>query len=151
MLFDFDYVAGFLFSPDFSRVALIEKQKPNWQKGKLNAIGGKIERDGDEFPQEAMRREFSEETGMTVWEWRRFCVLSGNNSDDTRWRVRFYFATGSVDDVRQTEVEKPIICDSFNLPENVIPNLRWLVPMALNFAKKQENCEQFQVSEIYTY
>ena len=37
------YVAGFLFSNDYKYVALIKKEKPAWQKGKLNAIGGKIE------------------------------------------------------------------------------------------------------------
>ena len=41
-----EYVAGFLFSRDGSLLALILKNKPDWQKGKLNAIGGKIE-DGE--------------------------------------------------------------------------------------------------------
>jgi len=40
------YVAGFMFSPDLENVVLIEKQKPEWQKGKYNAVGGKIE-DGE--------------------------------------------------------------------------------------------------------
>lgn len=39
------YVAGFLFGPmpRHNYVALIRKNKPDWQKGKLNGIGGKVE------------------------------------------------------------------------------------------------------------
>lgn len=51
------YVAGFMFNEDRTRVALIEKQKPDWQRGKLNGIGGKIE--DDESPVEAMTSEGS--------------------------------------------------------------------------------------------
>lgn len=58
---DFNYVAGFLFSENLLSVALIRKEKPAWQKGCLNAIGGKIEE--NETPFEAMKREFTEEAG----------------------------------------------------------------------------------------
>lgn len=150
--FDCDYVAGFLFSENLKRVALIEKQKPNWQRGKLNAIGGKIELDADEFPMEAMGREFAEETGLTIRGWKRFCVLMGDLSDESldgqSWRVYFYFAIGNVNKIKQVEIEKPIICPTSKLPENVIPNLRWLVPMALSFARKSENCKEFAIVEI---
>ena len=69
----YDYVAGFLFSEGLTTIALIEKQKPTWQKGKHNAIGGKIE--PNETADEAMRREFREETGFDVPNWTMFCVL----------------------------------------------------------------------------
>lgn len=61
------YVVGYCFSPDFDAVALIEKIKPTWQKGKLNGIGGKIE--PGEAPVEAMRREFGEEATAVIREW----------------------------------------------------------------------------------
>ena len=56
------YVLGFVFSLDASRVLLIWKNRPEWQKGKLNGIGGKIEE--GELPIDAMKREFSEETSF---------------------------------------------------------------------------------------
>lgn len=56
------YVLGIMFSEDEERVLAIWKNRPDWQAGKLNGIGGKIE-DG-ETPIEAMRREFREETGF---------------------------------------------------------------------------------------
>lgn len=71
------YVAGFLFSSDGTMVALVEKQKPDWQKGKLNAIGGKIEE--GESALQAMQREFKEEAGLDISNWTLFCVLSGND------------------------------------------------------------------------
>ncbi len=40
-----NYVAGLMFSQDKTCVALIVKNKPDWQKGLLNGIGGqKLER-----------------------------------------------------------------------------------------------------------
>jgi len=56
------YVLGFAFSANKKEIVLIEKQKPDWQKGKLNGIGGKIE--PNEVPYLAMVREFEEETGV---------------------------------------------------------------------------------------
>lgn len=52
-------------------VVLIKKIKPEWQAGKYNFVGGKLE--PNEKPVDAMVREFVEETGvMTVasdWEY----------------------------------------------------------------------------------
>jgi 8-oxo-dGTP diphosphatase len=58
------YVLGFAFSRDGSHVVLIQKDRPEWQKGKYNGIGGKIEH--NEVPSHAMWREFSEETGVNI-------------------------------------------------------------------------------------
>jgi 8-oxo-dGTP diphosphatase len=56
------YVLGFAFNADNDFVVLILKNKPDWQKGSFNGVGGKIET--DENPAEAMQREFYEETGL---------------------------------------------------------------------------------------
>lgn len=58
-----EYVLGFAFSADAKTIVLIEKQKPDWQKGKLNGVGGKLE-EFDKSPLNAMIREFEEETGL---------------------------------------------------------------------------------------
>jgi 8-oxo-dGTP pyrophosphatase MutT (NUDIX family) len=55
------YVLGFMFSQDLRTVVLIEKQRPAWQKGKWNGVGGLVE---DEVLRDAMAREFAEETGV---------------------------------------------------------------------------------------
>lgn len=61
-----EYVVGFCFDEAFDNVLLIRKNRPDWQKGYLNGIGGKIE-DFDEYqfqPTSAMIREFKEETAV---------------------------------------------------------------------------------------
>ena len=36
------YVLGFIFNRQKDNVLLVEKKRPEWQKGKWNGIGGKI-------------------------------------------------------------------------------------------------------------
>lgn len=53
------YVCGFVFSQDFKQVWLIRKNRPKWQAGRLNGIGGGV--DAGESPLAAMVRECREE------------------------------------------------------------------------------------------
>ena len=71
------YVLGFAFTKDKSEIILIEKQKPDWQKGKLNGVGGKVELD-DNNETEAMIREFREETGVDTCpdQWHKFGCMT---------------------------------------------------------------------------
>jgi 8-oxo-dGTP pyrophosphatase MutT (NUDIX family) len=66
------YVLGFLFNDQSDRVTLIEKRRPDWQEGKLNGVGGKIDVGEDE--RAAMAREFLEETGVETdpYDWTFF-------------------------------------------------------------------------------
>lgn len=57
------YVVGFAFD-HMNKVWLIRKNKPEWQAGKLNGIGGRIEM--GETSRQAMSREFHEEAGVLV-------------------------------------------------------------------------------------
>ncbi len=56
------YVVGFMFDSKMESVVMVKKNRPAWQAGLHNGIGGKIE-DG-ETPVDAMVREFSEEAGV---------------------------------------------------------------------------------------
>lgn len=116
-----DYVAGFAFSETEDRVALILKTRPDWQRGRLNGIGGHIE--VGETPLAAMQREFEEETGG-VADWTLFTVLRGDG-----FGVWFFrgIATSPLESMTDEVVTW---VDPANLPENVLPNLRWLIPMA---------------------
>lgn len=52
-----------MFSLDKTKVVLIQKNRPEWQKGKLNGVGGKKEKtDFNLFS--TMIRKFKEETGV---------------------------------------------------------------------------------------
>jgi 8-oxo-dGTP pyrophosphatase MutT (NUDIX family) len=67
------YVTGFAFTPDGDSVLLIKKTKPQWQAGKLNGVGGKVE-EFDADLAAAMVREFQEETSIvtTSDQWQHF-------------------------------------------------------------------------------
>lgn len=123
------YVCGFVISPNNSLVALIEKQKPKWQKGKWNGIGGKVEPE-DESDAHAMTREFYQEAGVyfTANCWTEIVTLRGDD-----WEcVFFYYKTISVLKCKTMEKERVQVCDANNLPDNVIYNLRWLIPLAMD-------------------
>lgn len=129
------YVCGFLFSPDRSAVALIRKRRPAWQAGRLNGVGGKVE--SGESPGEAMVREFWEEAGVEVRGWREVVVLEGRPSefDPAGWRGHFFAATASPaewEGVRSMTDEAIEKCAVRPLPEDTIPNLRWIIPLMLD-------------------
>lgn len=61
------YVIGFIFDATRDLVVLIEKINPEWQRGCLNGVGGKIEL-GDKTNAAAMSREAHEEAGLEIAE-----------------------------------------------------------------------------------
>jgi 8-oxo-dGTP diphosphatase len=58
------YTVLFAFNSDKSKIALIKKNRPDWQKGFYNGIGGKVE-ENETFLQ-AATREFFEEAGIVI-------------------------------------------------------------------------------------
>lgn len=76
------YVLGFLFSKDRTKLAVVIKNNKNGipsHKGLMNAIGGKCLQHEIDNELSSMRREFSEETGIWVQNWKCFMVMSGED------------------------------------------------------------------------
>lgn len=130
-----EYVAGFAFSSGQSYVALVRKQKPEWQKGLLNGVGGKVEH--DELPLEAMYREFKEECTLPVRRWEHFATVEGGG--DQPWRVYFYW-THIVDDRFRPATNYGKEAEHVEVfpikwlgggKFSTIPNLAWLIPLAV--------------------
>lgn len=135
-----EYVVGFMFNPAETHVLLLNKNRPTWQKGKLNGIGGRIE--GYETALGSMRRECIEEVGLDVDSWIKFCVLS----DERNWKIHFFSAVGPIRNAVAMTDEVPQCVSVFELPFNVIPNLKWLIPMALSM--RFERISSFDVREV---
>lgn len=123
------YTCGFMVDRA-GHIVLVEKRKPAWQAGKLNGVGGKIEI--NETPHACMRREWLEETGHRHDAWDHLCSLQFPEAE-----VHFFRALvdalpidefGDVND----SGERIMIAQVQNLPETVIDNLRWLIPLSLD-------------------
>src|SRR5690242_4185314 len=83
------YILGFAFNRDKSKVLLIKKNRPQWQAGFFNGIGGKIE-DFDASTADAMVREFREETGIVTSpeQWNQYAKVASPYFDVTcYWTV----------------------------------------------------------------
>ena len=131
-----NYVAGFMFNGynnncHGTEVALVLKAKPKWQKGKLNAVGGSIKPSLNERPVDAMVRKFHEETKVRTYasDWRPFITLT--KTDECV--VHFFKAFVNHRPTLFGEPQEPVNWYGlYNLPSNIIPNLRWLIPYALH-------------------
>ena len=119
-------VVGFLFWR--GQVLLVRKARPFWQAGKLNGLGGKVEE--GETAVMAMVRECHEESAVVTstmdWEYVANIEYDGG-------RVQFFrhFAPDSalISDVKNPDPTEPLEWHPWlNLPDDVLPNLRWLVP-----------------------
>lgn len=119
------YVAGFLFDTE-GNVVLVKKNRPKWQAGRLNGVGGHVE--PGETALEAIKREFWEEAGVRVETWEHFCTLEGPD-----WEVVFFRSVAPDLGGVRTKTDEEIVVmplvvarDS-SLP---LPNISWLLPMA---------------------
>ena len=129
------YVAGLMFSPDLDHVVLIEKQKPDWQKGKYNAIGGKIEK--GETPIRAMVREFEEEAFIRTKtsDWKSICAFGTKD-----YQVTFFYCTNKNWRSCSSRTEEQVfllpVNDVHTIRNKMIDNLNWLIPMCVDIATR---------------
>lgn len=125
------YVCGFLFDTDYDRVVLIRKNRPDWQAGKLNGVGGHLEE--DESLCEAMSREFREETGIDTspMDWDFFCTIDNLERGSM---CHFARAVAPYDTLMLAKSMTDEIVEVFPLThlqsQVMMDNLKWLIPMA---------------------
>jgi 8-oxo-dGTP diphosphatase len=128
-----EYVAGFMLQwvPTLGNhmVLLVRKNRPQWQAGLLNGVGGKIEK--GENPSYAMEREFKEETGGEFSGWRLFAKEEGPDYNVYFYRIYIdqesQWRASDRNDVGEELVWLPV-----NTKEVKIGNLNWLIPLALD-------------------
>lgn len=138
------YVVGFVFDVGMNHVLLIHKNRPEWQKGFVNGLGGKIEE--GESSLAAVAREIQEESSLEIAEdaW----LYAGRIYSETL-SVEFFGSVyeGAMSDARTVEDEFIEWFPVSQLPHNVIENLKWLIPIVIDKMKNQL-IKEFDVTYI---
>lgn len=121
------YVVGIAFDAEATRVVPLLKQTgPDCVLDRWNGPGGKIEPGED--PDEAMSREFREETGVQIpaSRWKDLCILR-----NTDYEIHFlYVRDDAVLQAQAVTNEVPRIFWVDDVPwDDAMPNLRWMIPL----------------------
>ena len=107
-------------------VLLIEKAKPEWQKGLFNLPGGSIEK--DETPEMAAARELYEEADILSFHVFPIGVIQGSD-----WRVHVIGHVSHHPELWEQKTNEPVFWlptrDAVAHPK-LIPNLRYIIPLA---------------------
>ena len=132
-----DYSLVFIFTKEFDKVLLINKMKPEWQKGLFNGIGG-LKETSDKNVKACAIREMREETGLKLKETQltEVCTMHGK---DNVWNVSVFASIydSKMGVAKKLTIEEPewvYITPDFHKHFNpqMIPNLLWLIPMCIN-------------------
>lgn len=135
------YVVGFIFDSNIEHILLINKNRPAWQNGFVNGLGGKIE-DGESITQ-ATVREIKEECGLLT-DQEKWIHIGQIYSDVLSVDFLSYVYEGRMDDAQSLTDEKVEWFPLNDLPKNIIKNLSWLIPITLDKINNQE-MESFKV------
>ena len=136
-----EYVIGFVFNKNLDTVLLIHKNTPEWQRGLVNGLGGKVE--AGEQTYATVQREIEEESGLKIpkdaW------IKSGRIYSDT-FTVDVFGTVydGATTDATTKEDEEIEWCKIDKLPSNVIENIPWLVQITIDKIK-HDSFELFEV------
>lgn len=132
------FVLGFAFNADCTRVVTILKTHPGFLKDKLNGVGGSMEAWEDD-PVESMCREFQEETSVVTqeFEWNYFNMLQYDPNID----VWVYWARDDkfMGAKTTTSEEIKIISTDLTLaPHAFAPDADTMITLALDIVHQQE-------------
>lgn len=145
------YVCGFAFhSPgnERPRVVLLRKEKPAWQRGRLNGVGGKIE--AGECAQEAMAREFKEEAGVNIpaASWTVFARMLFPDAEVVFLRTEHAAAENAETQTVWSDEANAFITEKIEhrlvrgideiADHHIMPNLRWAIPLAFHYEGERE-------------
>lgn len=125
-----NYVLGFAFNKKRDLVLLIEKLKPEWMKGLLNGIGGKIK--SNESIHDAMNREAKEEANLSL-DWFYKMKMYGNNNDGTKFECHIFYAYSNILHLfEQMENESIELYSSYDINSlKTVSNLQYLIPYGI--------------------
>lgn len=129
-----EYVMGIVFDENHEYVMLVKKNRPDALSGLLNGGGGKRKKGEDIH--KAMRREFAEETGISVMKWRQIAIIEVTHQqvvNDPKALVYVFTATLNGPRVEPTQLTDEEY-DWYRVTElhhrPLVHDLLWLVHMA---------------------
>jgi len=138
------FVSVLLFDGHGEEVALLRKQRPDFLKGKLMPIGGKIEE--NETPTQAILRELREEANLNLEEKDlvNFAFLRGDSFD-----ISFYYNFSDsifrIESLTDEKIDRFYV--TFLETLDVGPDVSWLIPMALSIKNKKESVDFYIVQK----
>ena len=128
------YTVGIYFKNNLTEIALILKNRPEWQNNKFNFPGGHIESNERNF--DCIVREFFEECNISSKEedWTHIGVIINSN----KYYVDIFTAiyNKSHGELKTMEDQPVYWCNINNLPNNTISNVEWLIHFAKNYIQQ---------------
>jgi len=148
------YVLCVAVDKEHKNIVLIEKLRPAFQKGKYNCPGGKIE--SLDYPSDiahitpiktlddlaaqwSAQREFGEECGVCgpQDDWQHIITLYSGDlktyKDREDWEMFIMFNDKmDITQVKTMEAEQIKVFPIDALPTNMMPNLKWVIPLCLD-------------------
>jgi 8-oxo-dGTP diphosphatase len=124
------YSLGFAFDYNKKDILLITKNRPAWQAGLWNGIGGHVEE--GESALDCMVREFREETGLRT-EGDQWVFLTTFQGPD--FIVDTFYTCSDMIYEAESMTDEPVSCVPVQLDlirMHSISNLPWLIAMALD-------------------
>lgn len=108
---------------------LIKKNRPSWQEGNFNGVGGAVEQ--NETPLEAIKREAKEETNLDIKEWNKIEYLSYDEVDLYIYQANI--SSDLLNSYQSITDEKLAIFGKSELPKNLVEDVKYIVSQRLNF------------------
>lgn len=123
------YTLAFIFNSTKDKVLLMHKSRPAALAGKVNGLGGKFE--GDEDPIDCVIREIKEESDLNT-EKDKWIYVGEKSAPDWFVETYCYVYEGEESDAKCME-DQPVEWFYVNkLPENLMSNLTWIIPLCLD-------------------
>ena len=101
------YVVGIVFNEH--KILLIRKNRPTWQAGGLNGVGGKVKEYENFY--DAMVRECSEECNLVLTSWAYLGLLT----DNINYEVQYFRAFAPSFEIVRTNTDEAI--EIYNISE----------------------------------
>lgn len=116
------YVVGIVYSNE--HVLLINKIRPEWQKGIFNGLGGMINK--GELPIDAMIRECKEECNLDIKYWELYDKVNFDNGVELN-----YFISKVNDDFikefKSMTDEEVVMFNLYKIPENIQDDIKYII------------------------